>query len=602
MFASETFYAQNKDGVKFEFTTINDDKELAVTCKQWYAYPWRPSLTFYGIVEIPEEVTHNKITRKVTSIGTQAFTKQEQLTTVIIPSTVTQIGKNAFTSSGIKYLNIPESVTSIGVEAFLDCRNLTVIDIPDNVTSLAGGVFWLCSNLTSVTIGNGVVSIGYSAFEGCGSLESVTLGKNITSIGNYAFYDCSSLTSIIIPEGVKTIGSATFSGCKNLSSVIIPESVTSIDDGAFTRCSSLTSITIPQNVAFIGKRAFNVTNIKTVVSHIEDPFVIQGINDDKGTFSESTFRSAILYVPIGTIDKYKATEGWKDFKNIVEGTGPNGEGETPVNPNPGDDNSKKRTIHVATLGTLSELISNEDKYQIGELTLTGGLNGSDIRLIRDMAGIDFGDSGDVWDDERFWDINTSGILKDLDLSNANIVAGGGAYYGRNRGSAYADDYRTKDNSISDYMFSKCKLSSITLPNNITSIGKCAFSGCSSLTSVNIPKGVTSIGDDAFQDCYNLTTIVSELEEPITVSLWLFKSISPNAKLIVPKGTKAAYQAEEGWNQITNIVEAGDDAPDGIMGVKRPYDSSGEYYDLSGRRILHPRKGLYIRNGKKEIVR
>ena len=330
VFASESFYAKNKKGVDFYFTTINDDKELAVTSGSWYGIPMRPSLTFYGIVEIPEEVTHNNITRKVTSIGTQAFAQQEKLTTVIIPSTVTQIGKKAFRNSGINYLNIPESITSIGESAFFECQNLTAIDIPDNVTSLAGGVFWGCSNLTSVTIGNGVASFGNSAFFECGSLETVTLGKNITSIGEYAFYECSSLTSIIIPDGVKTIGCAAFYGCTSLSSMIIPENVTSIDDGAFIKCSSLTSITIPQNVASIGESAFDKTNMTTVVSHIEDPFVIKGINDNRRTFSESTFRSALLYVPIGTIDKYKATEGWKDFRNIVEGTGPNGGGETPV--------------------------------------------------------------------------------------------------------------------------------------------------------------------------------------------------------------------------------------------------------------------------------
>ena len=579
------------------------------------------------------------IPNSVTSIEYLAFSGRIGLTSVTIPNSVTSIGGSAFEGcSGLTSVHISDIAAWCNMKfedelsnplyyanhLYLNGEEIKELEIPNSVKTIDNNAFSNCSSLTSVLIPNSVTSIGYGAFIGCSGLTSVHISdivawcnikfggelsnplyyanhlylngeeikdleipNSLTTIDEYAFCGCSGLTSVLIPNSVTSISDETFQGCSGLTSVTIPNSVTSIGGSAFEGCSGLTSVTIPNSVTSIGRDAFRYC------SGITDVYCLAEIvpDTDFGVFDGTPTERSTLYVPTNSVDAYRTSWPWSDFQNII------GIGSTPD-----DDNPKMRTIHVAKPGTLSDVISNEDKYQIEELTLTGGLNGSDIRLIRDMAGIDFGDSGDVWDDERFWDINTSGILKDLDLSNANIVAGGGAYYGRNRGSAYADDYRTKDNSVSDYMFSKCKLSSITLPNNITSIGKCAFSGCSSLTSVNIPKGVTSIGDDAFQDCYNLTTIVSELEEPITVSLWLFKSISPNAKLIVPKGSKAAYQAEEGWNQITNIVEAGDDAPDGIMGVKRPYDSSGEYYDLSGRRILHPRKGLYIRNGKKEIVR
>ena len=113
--------------------------------------------------------------------------------TVKIPSTVTR--------GGVRY-----TVTSIGVEAFLDCVNLTSITIPRSVTSIGEGAFWECDNLTSITI-----------------------PSSVTSIGNWAFYDCESLTSITIPSSVTSIGNDAFEGCSRLTSITIPTHITNID-------------------------------------------------------------------------------------------------------------------------------------------------------------------------------------------------------------------------------------------------------------------------------------------------------------------------------------------------------------------------------------
>lgn len=97
--------------------------------------------------------------------------------------------------------------------------------------------------------------------------------------------------------------------------------MTSIGDDAFWFCSGLTSVTIGNGVASIGKWAFFNTDVPIVISLIENPFEIYGKSSDYPTFSQNTFNNATLYVPVGTIDKYKATEGWKDFMFIEEGTG-----------------------------------------------------------------------------------------------------------------------------------------------------------------------------------------------------------------------------------------------------------------------------------------
>ena len=196
----------------------------------------------------------------------------------------------------------------------------------------------------------------------------------------------------------------------------------------------------------------------------------------------------------------------------------------------------KRTIHVATAGTLPNLISEDEKYQIEELTLTGELNGTDFKLIRDMAGVSFyfkNYQGAFYPE-------TSGILKSLNLSNADIVNGGEGYVIADEGSTYFNKTRTvdpeiysfkytKSNCISTLLFFKTKLkliilpqnvttiedgafkdcgvlTSIDIPNSVTSIGYEAFSGCSSLTSFTIPNSVTSIGDYAFYGCSGLTSI------------------------------------------------------------------------------------------------
>ena len=149
----------------------------------------------------------------------------------------------------------------------------------------------------------------------------------MTSIGDNAFRDCRGLTSVTIPNSVTSIGDAAFYDCTGLTSVTIPNSVTSIGIGAFYNCSGLTSVTIGNSVTSIGYHAFDGVDIPTVISLIENPFKIEGKSSYSRTFSENTFNNAALYVPKGTIDKYKATDGWKDFVFIEEGTGG---GETPT--------------------------------------------------------------------------------------------------------------------------------------------------------------------------------------------------------------------------------------------------------------------------------
>ena len=289
------------------------------------------------------EIKDLVIPNSVTSIGDGAFSGCSGLTSVTIPNSVTSIGQNTFYScSGLTSVTIPNSVTSIGNGAFYGCTALMKVIVAD-ITAWCGIQFVSAVNgsnnplsyahhlfsdenteIKDLVIPNSVTSISEGAFYGCVGLSSVTIPNSVTIIGDYAFDGCSGLTSVTIPNSVTRIGSSAFYSCSGLTSVTIGNSVTSIGSSAFYSCSGLTSVTIPNSVTNIGGCAFDGAYIPIVVSLIENPLTISGNIWSAGvfyigSFSQDTFNNATLYVPNGTIDKYRTTDGWKDFVNIVEG-------------------------------------------------------------------------------------------------------------------------------------------------------------------------------------------------------------------------------------------------------------------------------------------
>jgi hypothetical protein len=192
----------------------------------------------------------------------------------------------------IKRVVIKDGVTTIGNEAFYDFYGLTgALNIPNSVTTIGVNAFHNCNNLTSVTIGNSVTTIGVSAFYQCAKLTSVTIGNSVETIGNWAFGYCYGLTGALnIPNSVETIGERAFYYCSYLMSVTIGNSVTTIGEWAFYGCSDLTT----------------VTNLHTPP---------QSINSN--TFHANAYNNGTLKVPESAVSAYKNANEWNRFSNIV---------------------------------------------------------------------------------------------------------------------------------------------------------------------------------------------------------------------------------------------------------------------------------------------
>ena len=303
----------------------------------------------------------------------------------IIPNTVETIGTHAF--HGCRYLEsiaIPKSVLNIEYQAFGYCRNLKSISISSGVSNIESNPFIGCSSLKSITVDkdnqyydsrngcnaivksdnnelivgcqntsieNTIENIGYGAFGGCTGLSSIIIPNSVKNIKggafsgcsnmtkvdipnsvkaiySYAFENCSNLTSVTIPNTLKLIELGLFKGCEKLSKIEIPETVEVIEKYAFMGCSSLTSLTIPGNVEEIWERAFEGCEALTeVYSFIRKPFKIPS-----DCWNKVKTGTIPLYVLAGTKALYEATDGWKEFKNIVEMVNIDPiEGETTVN-------------------------------------------------------------------------------------------------------------------------------------------------------------------------------------------------------------------------------------------------------------------------------
>lgn len=195
-------------------------------------------------VVIPDEYEG----KPVTGIGESAFQDNQDLETITIGANVAWIGDSAFANTGLTSVEIPDSVYSIGNNAFQN-SSLETITLGENVESIYHDAF-ANTGLTFVEIPDSVVDIGEYAFQGC-PLENVIIGNGVQTIGEGAFCECDSLTEITIPGNVKTIGEAAFGHCSSLEKVIMKNGVETIGNRTFEGCDSLITMVIPSSVTYL---------------------------------------------------------------------------------------------------------------------------------------------------------------------------------------------------------------------------------------------------------------------------------------------------------------------------------------------------------------
>ena len=208
--------------------------------------------------------------------------------------------------------------------------------------------------------------------------------------------------------------------------------------------------------------------------------------------------------------------------------------------------TKQITIKLEKAGTLPDKIGSTKKFQITNLKIIGEINGTDLRMIREMAG------------KNARGNDTDGMLSVLDLSDAKIVEGGDYYYDDN-GYHY---YFTSNDKIGNYAFCNCSgLTSITLPSGVTKIGNYAFCNCSGLTSITLPSGVTEISEGAFGNCSGLTSLT--LPSGVTsIGNYAFYGCSVLTSLTLPSGlTEIGEGAFSGCSVLTSLT-----LPSGVTSI------------------------------------
>ena len=545
--------------------------------------------------DILSDVTINGRTYRVTSIGAYAFEGRSDIT----------------------YLSIPWSVASIGEYAFIDCGSTITVNIADpeswcqmklgnehsSPLSSAGKVLVHDIETTSIDIPAGVTSIGNFTFYQCRSIRSLTIPSSVTSIGSSAFEDCTGLTSLTLSEGLQTIGGSAFQGCTGLQTLSIPSTVNTIYLNAFADCKGIRDV-----YCYAG----NVPNT------------------DSDAFDATPTERSTLHVPANAIQRYRTTWPWSGFKEIVS-----------------FNNNTSFTYNsiifaVKGDGTL-EVKGLEAGRTTADIHGTINVDGTEYRVTSIGANA-FEGRSDIKYLSIPWSVTSIGENAFIDCGSnmtvniANLESWCKMELGNEHSSPLSSAKKVQVNdteidqinipvgvtSIGNFTFYQCRcITSLSIPSTVRNIGSSAFEDCTGLTALTLSEGLQSIGGSAFEGCSGLQTLTIP-SSVISISINAFRNCkrirdvycyaesvpdtdfdafdsTPTEKstLHVPAKAINKYKSTWPWSDFEEIVTL--DEPDGIFGVKQ-LDDSGCYYDLRGSKVYQPQKGLYIKKGKKVIVK
>ena len=452
----------------------------------------------------------------------------------------------------VNYENIEYSVTSIGESAFWGNNFLTVVTIPNSVTSIKRYAFAYCSRLTTASIPNSVTSIGENVFQGCSSLTSVTIPNTLSSISSYFFDGCKALASIIIPTSVTTIGSYAFCGCINLTSIIIPTSVTSINSGAFKGCSGLTTINIPNSVNYIQSNAFEYCSGLTSLT----------INNSVLTISGAAFKdcsgltSVIIGNSVGRI--YSISFGncseLSDVYCLAESV-----------PETNTDAFEGSYIEYATLhvpaGSVNAYQAVEPWSNFNKIIAYDEISVSSSNIRTYSSPFDL-DLSNVTGLSAYVISNYNSTEGTLTLSPVTTVKAGEGLLLKGEAGDYNVPYTTSNAAYTNYLVGVPTTTSVSPTNG-------------DYTNFVLADGTYGVNFYALSKTGNIS--------------------AGKAYLRLPTAEINQVSQSRGFSFI-------DGGTTSIQAVRPSNYKDGVFYDLQGRRVNNPSKGLYIMNGKKVIIK
>ncbi len=515
----------------------------------------------------------------VQNIGQGAFEDCAVLNAIILPNSVINIGKNAFYGcDNTASVVLPNSVTNIGENAFYGCAGELLVNcnIPSAVLEDTG-VFYN-SNFSKVTIGEDVISIGDNAFNGCVSITSLNLSQYITSIGDYAFSGCYNVESFIIPESVRSLGIQAFANCGGelvvncdipsaavssqgvfysglFTKVIIGDKVKTIGDYAFENCTTMKSLTLPESLETIGDYAFyccvslNSLTIPENVVRIGDYAFCTCAGLTKITCHSIMPPACGTNVFLGVSPYVTSLEiplgsevlyrSAEGWKNLF------------INTNGGEgDAGEKDEVEAVTGITLSQ----------DEVTL---VEGERFTLTATVLPSNATDKAVTWSSSKESVATvTNGVVTAKSTGVAIITA------------------KVSDKEATCVVTVEKDVIAVT--NIILSQEEATFAEGETLvlTATVLPSNATD----------KTVTWSSSKESVATVTNGVVTAIAPGTAVITAKaGDKEA---------ICVVMVIAASGVDGMMAD----EEAPVVYDLQGRRVLNPVKGIYIVNGRKVIFK